>query len=95
MLTNKYHVMVATGTTVKETGITRHNIGRFVTPIQYNMTNLDDIYVDDIYNGCDTIKNCFGIPSSCVKTQSCDFVSSFRAIDGKMLFELKSMPSGI
>lgn len=94
MLTNKYHVMVATGRTVKETSITKHDIGKFVTQMQYNMTDLDDKYADDIYDGCDTTKNCFGVPSTCVQSKSCDFVSSFRAIDGKMIFEMKSMPAG-
>lgn len=95
MLSTKYHVMVATGRTITEYGITRHDIGRFVTPDQYNMTHLEDGFVDDIYNGCETTKNCFGLPDLCVSTKSCGFVATFYALNGKMQFEMKSLPSGI
>lgn len=85
--------MVSTGRTITEYGITRHDIGRFVTENQHNMTHLETAYVDDIYDGCETTKNCFGLPDFCVATQSCDFVATFHALNGRMQFEMKSLPS--
>lgn len=50
---------------------------------------------DSMYEGCGTTKTCFGFPSNCVASQSCDALTAVTVEGEKYYFEMKSGAANI
>lgn len=50
--------------------------------------------LDDIYEGCNKTKACFGIPDNCVETRKCEAVVTYIFDKLKYKFEMKALSSG-
>lgn len=44
---------------------------------------------DPFYDGCNTLKNCFGSPEGCVQSQNCAAVTAIKVEGTRYTFELK------
>lgn len=53
-------------------------------------TSYPDIDGINIYDGCDKIKTCFGIPSLCVNSQNCETIGAVTYDSGVFIFEIRS-----
>lgn len=45
---------------------------------------------ENIYNGCNDTKVCFGYPQDCLSSQDCELFGAVRYDSGRFLFELLS-----
>ncbi|KAL0279216.1 UNVERIFIED_CONTAM: hypothetical protein PYX00_000821 [Menopon gallinae] len=48
---------------------------------------------DPIYEGCNTVKSCFGFPDNCVSTKSCTLLSTILVKGDRYEFELMGVPN--
>lgn len=87
----EYHILLAAGTRLKTNNVGFHEVAYTSSENKRLMSDFKLIAPKDpFYDGCNTMKNCFGSPEGCVPTQSCIAVVAISVEGTRYTFELKA-----
>ena len=93
MYNEAYYLLLATGTSVTDNGLSYHGRNNRVassSPIRF----LEEFPVpDNIYDGCGESKYCIGFPEGCIESESC--VSFGAVIVKDEIYSFEMQTSGI
>lgn len=97
LINDRHHLILAGGPLISGVSVGPHGlVNRGSSIEQYwladpSLTTTapgDDL--EWIYEGCDDVKKCFGIPAGCLDTQNCDLFGGVFYDQGRFEFELLS-----
>lgn len=87
LVNEPFYLLLAGGPNVNSDSVGFHNSDRGVTGERFWLGDPPSDY-DFIYNGCGSVKLCFGMPEGCVASRNCDLVSTVYDNNGDFEFEL-------
>ena len=76
-----YNLLLGVGP-LNPNGQVGYHIDKLVSSEQYNLADFNLFYnKTSIFDGCNHIKGCFGLPDGCVKDKSCETLMTYLGID--------------
>lgn len=98
LINDRHHLLLAGGTLVFANSVGPHTpLTRGASIEQYwlgdpSLTTTEEpsVELDWIYEGCDDVKKCFGVPVGCLETRNCDLFGGVFYDQGRFEFELLS-----
>lgn len=91
----EYHILLAAGTRLKTNNVGFHDVAYTSSENKRLMSDFKLIVPKDpFYDGCNTLKNCFGSPEGCVPSQNCAAVTAIKVEGTRYTFELKARTVG-
>lgn len=90
---DEYYIMLAVGSKLKENNVGYHDILRTTSRDRRQLADFksEPLVYDVFYEGCGTVKNCFGYPPGCLKTMNCRAVTSVTVQGDKYTFQMQAM----
>lgn len=87
----EYHILLAAGSRLKTNNVGFHDVAYIASANKRFMSDFKVIVPrDPFYEGCNTMKTCFGSPEGCVPAENCAAVTAIKVEGTRYTFELKA-----